>query len=314
MRVTSHTYLTIATIILAFAFTCYGASVSEPNKPSAEKASPREVSAHAQKDSDAIRVAKAELRAEMYKDSADSLKWALGIIIGLVIIFVGYAVFKDTRDYKQAVTDAKQALSQAREASKEARDASDKARDYEEKAREKLASIDEKVETKLKQIEQEAKKQRQVSREEAEERQSTFSLLTESARAYNDKKYELAVGYLKQILKIDPQNADALSNWGAVLIGQAKTKKGKAKRQLLNEAREKCLKTESIKPGEGAYNLACVHALLGEEKECQKWLKIVEQGGTLTNRLITREKAMADPDLKSVRDKAWFKQIWWKGE
>ena len=107
MRVTSHTHLIIATIILALAFTCYGASVSEPNKPSAEKASPREVSAHAQKDSDAIRAAKAELSRDYYKDCVDNLKWALGIIIGLVIIFIGYATFKSTREYRQTLADVK---------------------------------------------------------------------------------------------------------------------------------------------------------------------------------------------------------------
>jgi len=450
MRVTSHTHLAIATIILSFAFTCYGASVSEPNKPSAEKASPREVSSHAQNDSDAIRAAKAELQAEMYKDSADSLKWALGIIIGLVIIFIGYATFKSTREYRQTLADVKGALNQAREASKEARDASDRTRVWEEKAQERLRSIDKDVANKLKEIERrgkalitelikEAEKQREVSREQAEKQRKISELFAKAMNADQNKNYTLAAEYYEQILRIEPTNVPALNNcgvalsylaerkegdeadklfaqtcekyakavqikpdeeesycnwgnalsdwakikegdqadklfaqacekyakavqikpddeeyycnWGAALsdwaerkegdeadklfaqacekyakaiqiksdmyevynnwshtlLDWSKKKTGKERKQMLGQAKEKCLKTESIKPGEGAYNLACVHALLGEEKECQKWLKTGEKAGTL----VTREHAMADADLKSVRDKGWFKQIRW---
>ena len=424
MRVTSHTHLAIATLILAFAFTCYGASVFGPNKPSAEKASPREVNAHTQNDSDAIRAAKAELQAEMYKDSADSLKWALGIIIGLVIIFVGYAVFKDTREYRQSVADAKQALSQAREASKEARNASDKARDYEEKAQQRLTSIDRKVSAKLKEIEgrstekleyieergkaqieqllKEAEKQRKVSRETAEEQLSkqlrVAELFGKYQRALQDKNFVVAADYCEQALKIGPRNVEVLnnwgislmelsrtkpkvevdelvvrackifedtiaiqpdyfhawnnwgialeeraklksgdeadklfkqayekynkavgvkpdyyeawSNWGGALLYNARKKRGEEQEKLWGETKDKCLRAESIKTGAGAYNLACAHVLLGEEKECQKRLKSGEQAGTLP----TREHAMGDDDLKGVRDKAWFKKLRWKGE
>ena len=80
--------------------------------------------------------------------------------------------------------------------------------------------------------------------------------------------------------------------------------------QLLDEAKDKCLKAESIKVGEGAYNLACLYSLLGNEKECEKWLKAGEKAGTLS----TREHAMSDEDLKSVSSKPWFKKIRWKGE
>jgi len=126
----------------------YGAKVLDPNIPSSARTlKPDNVDKQIgnYKDSEAVRAAKAEIRSEMYKDSVDSLKWALGIIIGLVVIFVGYTAFKDTREYRQAVADAKQALSEAREATKEARDASDRARECEEKAQERLSGIDEQV-------------------------------------------------------------------------------------------------------------------------------------------------------------------------
>ena len=78
----------------------------------------------------------AELAREYYKDCVQNLKWALGIIIGFVLVFIGYAIFKSRREYRDALADVKEALRDAREACREARAASDKAREYEEKARE----------------------------------------------------------------------------------------------------------------------------------------------------------------------------------
>ncbi len=443
MHITINRFLTIAVITFTFSSACFGTNKSQANEPSTAKASQsgtaQKLTFDTQINSDAIRAAKAELRAEMYKDSADSLKWALGIIIGLVIIFVGYAVFKDTREYRQAVADAKQALSQAREASKEARDASDKARDWEEKAREKLASIDEKVADKLKEIEakgkasitdlaQEGKKQRKISElftkginahqrkddvlaaeyfeqivkidptnvpalnnwsaalgdlartkegdeasnlssqscekcervikikpnfalaynnwavalitlAETKEDDEAYGLLGQAcekcvkaikikpnyAEAYNswgaalaeqgkiksdDKLFEQAYEKYKKTVELKPSYLEARNNWGAALLHQARIKTGKKRKNLLDEAKEKCLKAESIKTGEGSYNLACVCASLDDEKECKKWLKTGEQAGTLS----TRKHAMGDDDLKSVRSKQWFKEIRWKGE
>ena len=45
--------------------------------------------------------------------------------------------------------------------------------------------------------------------------------------------------------------------------------------------------------------------ILWDEKECREWLKVGEKAGTL----VTREHAMADDDLASVRGKEWFKEI-----
>ena len=54
------------------------------------------------------------------------------------------------------------------------------------------------------------------------------------------------------------------------------------------------------------------HAFFSSEaKEAvTEWLKVREKTGTLPS----REHAMADDDLKSVRDKDWFKKLRWKGE
>ena len=119
-----------------------------------------------------------------------------------------------------------------------------------------------------------------------------------------------AIGKHQKAIEIKPDYFDAYNSWAYALLYLAKLKVGKDAEDLLKQAEEKLLKAESIKTGEGAYNLACVYARRGNEDKCQEWLKVGEKAGTLA----TRENAMADDDLKSVRDKDWFKKLRWKGE
>ena len=352
MRVTFHKHLAIATIILAFAFTCYGASVSEPNAATQIKKT--------DEFSDSTRAQIERLAKEYYKDTSGRQERALYTIIAIVAGFVIYVVFKDRGEYNKAVAEA-------REASKEAREAGDKARDWEEKAREKLVRIDEEVEAKLKEIDvrgqaqvqkllKEAEKQRKVSREQAEKERKISELFSKGVTAGGAKDYETAADCYRQIVEELKEENDPITyyNWGTALIELAKSKKGTEAEKLLNQAigkyqkaleknldfcdayvgwgaallylaklkggkdaedllkqaEEKCLKAESIKTSEGAYNLACVYALRDNEDKCKEWLKVGEKAGTLEH----RRYAIADDDFKSVRDKDWFKKLRWKGE
>jgi len=119
-----------------------------------------------------------------------------------------------------------------------------------------------------------------------------------------------AIGKCQKALQINPDYHDVYNGWANALLYLAKLKGGNDAEDLLNQAEEKCLKAESLKTGTGAYNLACLYARRDNEDKCQEWLKVTEKAGTLP----TREHAMADDDLKSVRDKDWFKQLRWKGE
>ena len=106
-------------VLFVLAFACYAADVPDPNAPAASEAglsaeSPETLPAKASSEasSSSGRV-EAELAREYYKDCVQNLKWALGIIIALVAGFVGYAIFKSRREYREALTDVKEALRDA---------------------------------------------------------------------------------------------------------------------------------------------------------------------------------------------------------
>jgi tetratricopeptide (TPR) repeat protein len=441
-------------VLSVLAFNCYAEDAPEPNKPAIDKkvdpSSERsevelitEPVPEGDKSTDQI---EAELAREYYKDCVQNLKWALGIIVGLVVVLFGFVSFKGSKEHRETLADAKEAL-------RDARSASDKARDYEEKAHERLSGIDKEVAIKLKEIEekgkalvteliQESEKQRETSREEAEKERKASELWNMGLRTLNAKDFESAANYFAAIaeirqedhaaynnwgvaltklsrtregpkaeeilvealekcekaveikpdyspaynnwgtalldlarrkkgaesyellrqafekyqksVEIKPDNHEAYNNWGAALselakrkegaesdelfrqafekyqktlsikseyflsfdnwggglLYQAQKKSGKEKQRLLDEATQMCLKADSIKKGEGAYNLACVYAILGDEEKCRKWLETGEKTGALD----TYENVMKDADLESVRDKEWFKEIRWPGE
>jgi hypothetical protein len=64
-------------------------------------------------------------------------------------------------------------------------------------------------------------------------------------------------------------------------------------------------RAEEIRPGSGAYNLACLYALQNREEECRGWLEKSYQHGTLPS----REYLEKDTDLDNVREKEWFQKF-----
>jgi tetratricopeptide (TPR) repeat protein len=136
--------------------------------------------------------------------------------------------------------------------------------------------------------------------------------LGELAKLKGDEKlFEQARLKFEQATKINPDHAEAYSGIAATLLYIAQFKTETPKYQgLLKQAEEKALKAESLQKGSGAYNLACVYALKNDKDNCKKWLLAGQEADTLQ----TREHAMKDSDLDSVKNELWFKEIKWKGE
>ena len=320
----------------------------------------------------------------------------MGITIAVILSAFGviaYFIFKDKRDYKEAVEAAK-------EAARDAKDAAKNARDLEKEAKIVLVDIKVQAKTALEELKETSKKQREESSSEFERQRKINELFNKGWKAKETKDYETAADCYRQIveeqkedkdpdayhnwgaalldlakskkgpqaeellnqaiekyknaIKIQPDSCDTYNNWGAALAVFAESKEGKEAEELFNQAIEKykkaieikpdnfpaynswstallvmaklkggkdaeellkqaeeiSLKAESQKTGEGAYNLACIYARRGNEGKCKEWLKVGEKAETLD----TREHAKADDDLKSVRDKEWFKKLRWEGE
>jgi hypothetical protein len=131
----------------------------------------------------------------------------------------------------------------------------------------------------------------QAKRKEGEEAELLFELACE--------KYEAA-------LKIKPDLGRALGNWAAALVDHgALPHMGERSREMFELGKQKASEAERIKPGSGAYNVACASARLGEEEECRKWLETSLEHGQLPKRSHLEQ----DPDLESVRDTNWFKAL-----
>ena len=138
-----------------------------------------------------------------------------------------------------------------------------------------------------------------------------FALTKLAALTGSEKLFEEALTKYAKAIEIKPDAPIPYAGWSSVLLYRARPKIGSPEYEsLLTQAEEKCLKAESLKKGSGAYNLACVYALRGDKEGCKKWLLTGQEAGTL----VTREHAMKDSDLASVRDEDWFKNLKWKGE
>ena len=69
------------------------------------------------------------------------------------------------------------------------------------------------------------------------------------------------------------------------------------------EALQKFGRAELINSGSACYQIACCHALLGNEDKCSMFLEKARTTETLPNKALLE----ADDDLDKLRQKSWFK-------
>ena len=95
-------------------------------------------------------------------------------------------------------------------------------------------------------------------------------------------------------------------NWGSAIYSQAKKiTDTDRKTKLYEEAAEKLMLAEKVRPGIATYNLACIAALLGKEESCKEWFKRC----LMHNSLPSCERLCQDTDLKSVCGQKWFRKL-----
>ena len=209
---------------------------------------------------DPIELAKEQLRGDFYKEGIDSLKWSLGIIVGLVVLIIGYIRWSNKKEYKEAVAEAKEASKDASNMREKAASSCEKAREYEQKAQEQLTSIETTVEAKLKEIEDQAKtilsqiekqgkEQREKSINEAERQRKINELWNKAIESAKQEDYQLEADYWRQIVEeLKVEDYLVYNNWGATLGNWAKLQEGDKAGKLFNQACEKLKKAVDIKP------------------------------------------------------------------
>ena len=120
------------------------------------------------------------------------------------------------------------------------------------------------------------------------------------------EKFKEAFAKYQRATELDPKYVKAFNNWGNALMNLAvRTDDSVQRQELLKQAQGKVLQAEELKPGEGAYNLACIAALLDEPDECRRYLNLCLEHGTMVSCVHLRN----DPAFDSVRDFPWFKEI-----
>jgi hypothetical protein len=120
-----------------------------------------------------------------------------------------------------------------------------------------------------------------------------------------DELFRQAGEKYEQAARIKSNDHEALNHWGQILMSRFELAPNDKQQEFYNQSKETLLKAEAVKPGSGAYNLACLHALNNEVDECQKWLLICKSTGTLPD----WKKLEEDPDLNVIKDQQWFKDL-----
>jgi tetratricopeptide (TPR) repeat protein len=113
---------------------------------------------------------------------------------------------------------------------------------------------------------------------------------------FQQKKFDECMVPLKEIIRMMPENTEA---W--TLLGYCHLYKGE--KEKAKEVFEKVIEMDSTEIN-AMYNLACVHATLGNSEESLKWLKKAIEGNDQY-----RKHAKGDDDFANIRDTEEFKNL-----
>jgi tetratricopeptide (TPR) repeat protein len=125
--------------------------------------------------------------------------------------------------------------------------------------------------------------------------------------------FQTAFEHFKRAIELNgvsPYLDDLYDNWGLALLRYIECFPSADTASILEQAKEKFLKAESLKPGTSAYNLACVFARQGDPEQCRHWLELAEQCKTLPS----ANEILQDSDFSSVRNEDWFQRFITKTE
>jgi len=213
-----------------------------------------------------------EKMVEAYKKSASDLRWVLGLIIAAFFAFNGYLFFSDSQEYERAVKKANDAVkettatmekirtvvSEINDVDKELQKLFEKTEnDISQKLEEAFQYIDSKVAKKLQEVDVGFQKITNKGDKVLGDMANygvdffrTTDLWRDGIKALDEKKYRESAKSWKEIVDINPQNENALYNWGMALAGMGEESDGEEADKYFTQAYEKFEKPFNLDPNE----------------------------------------------------------------
>jgi len=116
---------------------------------------------------------------------------------------------------------------------------------------------------------------------------------------------ENAIAKFSFCLLIAPNYLGAAIDGGVAYLELARISQDEAKPQLYKMAQTFFENAGRIQKGSSAYNLACIHAIKGDEPACLEALQLAKDSGSLPD----EPAILKDPDLLAVHEQPWFKEF-----
>ncbi len=116
------------------------------------------------------------------------------------------------------------------------------------------------------------------------------------------KIYQEAIDKFAFCLLIQPAYLGAAIDGGVACMDLARVKAVPLHDSLYQLAKTYFEKANAIQAGSASYNLACIHALLGEHEASLDALKDAKSKGSLPD----AAEIVADPDMAKVKNADWF--------
>jgi hypothetical protein len=106
-------------------------------------------------------------------------------------------------------------------------------------------------------------------------------------------------------LTLEPNYLAAAIDGGVCYMDMARLEGAAKNSELYAQAQREFERANSIQAGAASYNLACIHALRGENEDCLKALENSRDKGSLPD----TQDILNDPDMAGVQNQAWFVEL-----
>lgn len=103
-------------------------------------------------------------------------------------------------------------------------------------------------------------------------------------------------------LTLEPNYLAAAIDGGVCYMDMARLEGAAKNSELYAKAQQEFERANSIQAGAASYNLACIHALRGENEACLKALENSRDKGSLPD----TQDIVNDPDMAGVQNQDWF--------